>query len=352
MVEGLGAPLLTTLSGRGVIQESHPLCLGFDPVSGSLDDVNALLDSADLIVALGCKLSHNGTCGFKLRFPSNLLVHVDASADVIGANYPVALGIVADVGEALNAVQDPPLTPSGWNASEVAAWRKRTTTRVQGSLEPDVGGSSAGDARTFFEKLREVLPTDAILVVDSGLHQILARRYYEVLSPRGLLIPGDFQSMGFAIPTAIGARLARPERPVVALVGDGGFAMTALELLSAIREGIALVVIVFSDGALSQIRLQQLEAYGVGHAVTLASPDYALFAKSLGARHAAVGNNVAAVVRAALEYRGITILEVPVGDSLAIRRIATVARARETVRKMAGPRLFNRVRQILRGRKF
>ncbi len=110
-------------------------------------------------------------------------------------------------------------------------------------------------------------------MLDSGLHQMLARRHFRVLDPRTLLLPTDLQSMGFAIPASIGARLARPERPVVALLGDGGFAMSALELLTAVRERIPLTAIVFNDGRYGLIHRQQVAAYGQPHGTELRNPD-------------------------------------------------------------------------------
>jgi acetolactate synthase-1/2/3 large subunit len=155
--------------------------------------------------------------------------------------------------------------------------------------------------------------------------------------------------MGFAIPTAIGARLAAPNRAVVALVGDGGFAMTALELLTAVREKVTLIVIVFVDGAFGQIRLQQLTNYGVGHGVSLENPDFSLLAASVGARHELVGDDdIETVVAAALTRSGVTVIEVTVGDNLAIRRTAAVARTREATRRMIGPRLFRLLKKLLR----
>jgi acetolactate synthase-1/2/3 large subunit len=154
--------------------------------------------------------------------------------------------------------------------------------------------------------------------------------------------------MGFAIPTAIGARLATPDRVVVALVGDGGFAMTALELLSAVREGTSLVVIVFVDGAFGQIRMQQLMDYGASHGVELENPDFNLLAAAVGARHEWVGDSVETVVRAALARGGVTVLEVPVKDTLSIRRTATLARAREATRRATVPRVFRLLKKVFR----
>jgi hypothetical protein len=155
--------------------------------------------------------------------------------------------------------------------------------------------------------------------------------------------------MGFAIPTAIGVRMAKPDRPIVALVGDGGFSMTALELLTAVREGGSLIVIVLVDGAFGQIRLQQLASYGFSHGVSLENPDFRLLAEAVGASHQLVGKtDIESVVRAALGNSGVTIIEVPVGDTFAIRRTAAVARAREATRRVTGPRVFRSLANAVR----
>jgi acetolactate synthase-1/2/3 large subunit len=167
-------------------------------------------------------------------------------------------------------------------------------------------------------------------------------------------MPTDLQSMGFAIPTAIGARIARPDRPVVAVVGDGGFAMTAMELLVAVREALSLVVIVFADGAFGQIRLQQLASYGASFGVELRNPDISLLAAAVGARYESVGENdhdAERVVRSALKYSGVTVIEVAVRDSLAILATAAVARTREATRRAAGPGLFQLLTRAFKRRR-
>jgi len=351
LVEHVNAPLLTTPSARGVLPENHPLSFGFDPFAGSVRDVNELLESCDLVLAIGCKLSHSDTNGFELKLPTDRLVHLDASAEVIGANYPASLGVVGDAGELFEELLISLPPRSAWTEQELETWRGRAAGGTSDSPEPRIAGTQAGDARSFFESLRRALPPDAMLVLDSGLHQILARRYYRVLAPLGLIMPTDLQSMGFAIPTAIGARMAAPDRPVVALVGDGGFAMTALELVSAVREGIDLVVIVFVDGAFGQIRMQQLASYGKDYAVSLQNPDISLLAAAVGARHELIADGdvgVEGVIANVLQRAGVTVIEVAVGDSFAIRRSAVVARAREGTRRAAGPRVVRFFSRLFR----
>jgi len=348
LVERIKAPLITTPSARGVLPETHPFNFGFDPFATNTHDINELLESSDLILAVGCKLAHSGTSGFELKLPADRLVHIDASKDVIGANYRVSLGVVADAGDLMDVLLASHLQSSEWTADELEIWRIRLAVGTIDSPEPRIAGTTASDPRSFFESLRNALPTDSILVLDSGLHQILARRYYTVSAPYGLIMPTNLQSMGFAIPTAIGVKLALPNRAVVALLGDGGFAMTALELLSAVREGISIVVIVFVDGAFGQIRMQQLMNYGADHAVSLQNPDLELLAAAVGARYELVADkNLERVVRTALAESGVTVIEVPVGDTFGIRRSAALARTRELTRRVAGPRLFRLLAKVL-----
>ena len=349
VVDQIRAPLLTTPSARGVLAEDHPCNLAFDPLAGSIEEINTLVESCDLVLAIGCKLGHGGTSGFELKLPEDRLIHVDASAAVIGANYPVSLGVVADAGDLFRALLSSSLAASAWTANELETWRIRASVRPPRMPEPRVAGTPAEDAPSFFQALRRALPTDAVLVLDSGLHQVLARRYYSVLHPGGLMLPMDLQSMGFAIPTAIGAQLAAPDRAVVALLGDGGFAMTALELLTAIRERTSLIAIVFVDGAFGQIRMEQLANYGASHAVTLQNPDLSLLTKAIGARYELVGEtDIETAVRDALGHLGVTVIEVPVGDTFATHRAAAFARGREATRRVAGPRIFRSMANAFR----
>jgi len=350
LVEKVRVPVVTTPSARGVLPEDHPLNLGFYPLAGNVNEVNALLKSADLVLAVGCKLGHSDTSGFSLELPEDRLVHVDASAEVIEANYPASLGAVGDAGELFAQLLASPPPQSLWTELELVAWRARLARRQPVTDEPRVGGTPEGNAASFFKALRRALPPEAILVLDSGQHQILARRHYRVLAPYGLIMPTNLQSMGFAIPTAIGARLAMPNRPVVALVGDGGFAMTAMDLLCCVRERISLTVIVFADGAFGQIRTQQLASYGASHGVTIQNPDFSLLALALGVRHKVVGDmdDIESIARTALSESGVTLVEVRVRDAFPMVRVAATARVRELARRTTGPRVFSFVASLLR----
>jgi acetolactate synthase I/II/III large subunit len=344
LAEWLNAPVVTTLSGRGVLPEDHPLAVGIDLGGPGLTSVNDLIATADLVLALGCKFSHNGTGGFRLRLPPDKLVHVDASAEVLGVNYPASLLMQADVPALLESLVTslPGAAPSAatWVPSELAAARTDAARQVrEGGSEPRIRDADVTTPAELFRALRAAVPRDAILVTDSGLHQSLARRHFTVLAPRGLMCPSDFQSMGFGIPAAVGAAIGAPQRRVVALVGDGGFAMAGLELLAAVRERLPVAVIVFNDGQLGLIREQQLREYGHAHAVSLDGFDIAAVAAAAGAQHVRLEGRAEEVLRDALARDWPVVVEVMIGDSAGQHAAHAKGYVKQAVRGLLGDRL-------------
>jgi acetolactate synthase-1/2/3 large subunit len=343
LVDRWSVPVVTTPAGRGVLPEDHPLALGFDQASGNVAVLNKLLQRADCVLAVGCKLSESGSVGFALQLPADRLIHVDTASHVLAANHPAALTACAraeDVFERLASVLCGQTTErdTAWSGAEVSAWRMRLRTAGKDRFpEPRFPGLLQGTAAAFFSALRRAVADDAILVTDSGLHQSLARLHFEVRAPRGLIVPNDFQAMGYGVPAAIGAKLAAPARPVVAIIGDGGLVMAGMELLTAAREGIPVVVVVFNDGKLNQIRVQQLAAVGHAHDVTLRTPNLAAFAQALGIGYARLSGDPEPALRAAVAARGPTLIEAVVGDSPAIRTLQVRGLARHTARRALGP---------------
>jgi len=354
LAELIASPVFTTASGRGILPEDHALALGFDLVRSEIGILNEMIRLSDCIVALGCKFTSAGTGGFLLELPTDRLIHVDASEDVLGANYPARLSILGSVEPVLDrwipAVRRF-VRPSdgGWTCKEIENWKKRLRVMPESSVpEPVVHGVTPATAGSFFAALRRVLPRNGIVATDSGLHQGLVRRHFDVLAPRGLIMPSDFQSMGFGLPAAIGATLAAPERPVVVVIGDGGFAMTGMELLTAVREKIPLTVIVFNDGKLNLIRLQQFANFGRSKSVELLNPDFGAFAAAVGARYALVEGNVEEVLRSAVESAHVTLIEVRAGDSPAIHFARAKGFTRETARRVLGPGVARWIKNRLR----
>jgi acetolactate synthase-1/2/3 large subunit len=315
----LQCPVLTTTSARGVLPEDDPLCIPVDFQERATPIVNDLVESSDLVVALGCKMSQNGAHGFRLRIPPEKLIHVDASDEILSANYPASFNLLADVPALLKLLLRErsrlQTRRSLWQPDQLEQARERSERAVASfRLEPVVSGVTPPTPRGFFQLLREHMPRQSLLCTDSGLHQILARRHFRVLAPRGLIVPSDFQSMGFGLAAAIGAKLACPDRMSVALVGDGGLMMSGTELLTAVAQGLALTAVVFSDGHLGLIRAQQMSRYGHTYGTRLQPPDWELFARSLGVAFVRVDDRTLETIPALLESPGVHLLEVPLHD--------------------------------------
>lgn len=346
LAERLHCPVLTSTSGRGVLAEDHPLAIRSDLCD--VRDINALIIESDLVLALGIKFSHNGARGFKLMIPQQRLIHVDAADAVIGANYPTALGICADVPAFVaqlmqNLSREAPLH-SAWSVEEVAGWRARIRAGYPPAIEPRVGGVDPATPARFFEVVRDVLPRDGILVTDSGWHQMLARRHFPALTSRGLMLPTDLQSMGYGLPVAVGAKLAAPDRPVVLVTGDGSLLMSGMALLTAVRHQLNLPVIVFNDGHYGLIRIQQLQDYGHEADVACDGLDLESFAIAVGARYALADTDIRGALQAALVASGPTVIEVPIGASSATRRLHARGLARAGAKWLLRRRLLDWLR--------
>ncbi|MCX7901121.1 MAG: thiamine pyrophosphate-binding protein [Burkholderiaceae bacterium] len=350
-VEALGAVVATTPSGRGALPEDDERVLPLD-ATGDVDAVNGIIAACDVVVVLGAALSEAGTLDFRLKLPPERLVRVDVSTAVLAlppqARYSVQSTSRAFLQALLAQLHKDGSAPRGFNRAQAQQLRARLQDRrCGGPSDARIGG---GTAKEFFTALRRAIPVDGCLVVDSGMHQLLARRHFIVLQPRSLLFPTDFQSMAFALPAAIGVKLARPQAPVVALLGDGGFAISGMELRTAVAHRLALPVIVLADGALGLIRLEQLLTHGHAYATELSPFDYAAMADAVGCAYAhATGADIETHVRAAFDRSSPTLIAVAVGDAPALRHALQRRRLHRMLRAMLGERLLQTARK-LRGR--
>lgn len=337
----LDAAVVTTTSARGVISEDEARVVIRDPGMQDAAILNELAARADLVLAVGVKFSHNGAAGFNLKLPPARLVTINAGD--ASRNYPAHRHLTGDAAVILPALgaRLRPRQPGsgGWDAGQLAAWRASALQFPRAArVEPELDGSST-PVSALIQSLRAELPDDAVLVTDSGLHQMSVRRYFTVRSPRGLIVPTNFQSMGFALPAAIGAAIALPGRPVTAVVGDGGMIMSGLELLTAVRERVRLTVLVFNDGKYSLIRNAQLGDHGASHGTDLMDPDFEALAAATGADYCCVG---AGGLEEALagEPAGSTVrlVEIPLAEAAGLRRVRARGKLRSLARKLLSKR--------------
>jgi len=336
LAEMLESPVVTTCSGRGLIPESHRLSFDIDYSIGGVERVNRLFGKCDLILAIGCKFSHNGTAGFALDIPQSKLVHVHASEEVLASkNYPARMEVLSDAKaftEMLLARAD---NFSDRSRGLADFGKIKTTLRAERTsrlkYEPKIDGAETEEMSIFFEALNELMPKEAIVVTDAGLHQTLTRNYLIVERPRGLVVPSDMQSMGFGLPGAIGACLANPDKKILAVIGDGCFRISAMELTTAVREGIDLTLVLFSDTLLGSIRFQQLASFGQEHAVRVDPVDYATLSRSLGVTYFCLQGSPKHVIEKCINTPGVKLLEVKLKDSAALQKMRSKAIIREKI---------------------
>jgi acetolactate synthase-1/2/3 large subunit len=350
LVASLPAPIFSTTSGRGVVPENDPLSLPFDSPGAPVAVINELAASCDLVLAIGVKFSANSTFGAALRLPPNRLVHVDASAEVLERGASAAVKIESDAGRFLDDLSAA-LTSGGsstWTATEVAEWRERLAASAAISREPRLDGSTPAEV---FAALRRAISDATVVTTDSGIHQYLVRRHLPVLAPRTLLVPSNFQSMGFGLSAAIGAAAGTGGR-AIAVIGDGGFALGGLELATAVHHDVPLTVIVLNDGAFGLIRREQLRRTGHESGVALPAVEIDLVARAVGARHTRLDPGALdASLEAALDSSGVTVIEVAMDDREGIRHDRRHGLAATTTRSLLGSGTVERIARSVRQRR-
>jgi acetolactate synthase-1/2/3 large subunit len=281
LVDLLEAPFSTTFQGKGILPEGHPLFLwpGFGATAPPF--VREEAERCDLTLAVGCRFGEVATGSYGME-PRGPLIHVDIDPAVLNANYPAELAVAADARLFLEALTEE-LGRESQRGEDVALRHRieegHRQVREEWSKASSEERVSPAHLLTTVQRL---FGPDTVYTTDSGNGTFLAMELLRLEQPRKFLAPVDYSCMGYSVPAAIGAKLAAPEHPVVALAGDGAFLMTGMELITAAQEGIGVVVLVLRDRELAQIA--QFQATAMNRKVASALPDYDLanLAKGMG----------------------------------------------------------------------
>jgi acetolactate synthase I/II/III large subunit len=266
IAEHLGAPVSTTFNGKGAIPEDHELFAWPCGDNGSISG-NEMTKKADVILAVGCRFSDRVTSSYRPGVTFNIgttteLVQIDIDGFEIGKNYPVAVGIVGDAKPALEdllAELQQASSPADYRASGYFAELQDLKRQWAEYLAPmrTTDHLPMTVSRAMVE-VRKVLPRNGIIVTDSSSPQAHAMNEFPVYEPKTHITDGCMQGIGFGVPAAYGAQLGAPDRPVLAIVGDGSFLMTGAEVATAVMLGLPTVVLVFNNGGWGAIaNLQQ-----------------------------------------------------------------------------------------------
>ena len=305
-----GVPVATTLMGIGSFDETDPLSLGLIGLHGEYA-ANAAIAEADLLLALGVRFNDRVTGRSTSKFAHRAkIVHVDCDPASINKNVSVDLGIEADVKELLMTV-DSRIRPAD-HADWLAAIDARRRPRAEG-FKPLHRGVIMPQA--VVESVYAATKGKAVVVTDVGQHQIWAAKVFRHTRPRHFITSGGMGAMGFGIPAAIGAALARPDRKVVAFLGDGGAQMTAEELMVAAELKLPVTFVVLSNGSLGLVRQMQRHMCGGNYFATdLRSPDFVKLAAAYGMRGVRVadGAKLDVAIMRAVRSKSPTLVEVVV----------------------------------------
>ena len=271
LAERLRVPVAATFMGKGAFPEDHPLSAGSACYDGAM---KAFLEDADVVLAVGTQLGSEITHDWKLRFPGRL-IHVDAAPERIGANYP-ALGLVGDAGPALAALGSLVAERAPDGRAEARA------AEVRDQVERGLAGQEADLEIGLLRTIRDALPRDAVSSWDMTILAYCAASYFPALAPRRFLYPDGSGTLGYAWPAALGATLALPDTPALAVAGDGGIHYGFTELASARQHGIGATLLLVDDGGYGILREYQEEAFGETTSVDLAQPDFVRAAEAFG----------------------------------------------------------------------
>jgi acetolactate synthase-1/2/3 large subunit len=272
-------PVAMTLLGIGGFPASHPLNLGMMGMHGEAW-VNTAIQEADLLIALGMRFDDRVTGNLKTYAPMAKKIHVDIDPCEFNKNVRVHAAVSGDVGavihEWLPAVAA--IDRSAW-INHITELKGDSAVRDIQNL-PDDGHLYAAHVMNDLWRITE---GRAVVVTDVGQHQMWEAQYYKHETPRSLITSGGLGTMGFALPAAIGAKVARPDAEVWAVVGDGGFQMTMCELATMVQEELDVKVAVINNGYLGMVRQWQEFFYQRRYAATpISGPDFARLAESFG----------------------------------------------------------------------
>jgi acetolactate synthase-1/2/3 large subunit len=296
----LGIPVITSPNGMGAVPSEDPLTLGFIGRNGAYP-ANQAGRHADLVVTIGTRFDDRSSSswypGYSWNFPKTKLIHVDIDPQELGRNYPPTLGIIADAKVFAAQLLAGAASRRGLDAARYAEWRAEVAgwqAEWEKFVRPNFGLTTSPLRPEYVvDALQKVLPDDAIMTLDSGVHHNWFMQFWKPRRPQSMLNSWGFSSMGFGVCSVLGAKLAAPDRPCISVCGDGGFTMTPYVVMTAVEYDLPCIWVVWNNFAWAAIRDIQLGMFGGREHGTAFyrgqdrakpyNPDFAAWARACGA---------------------------------------------------------------------
>jgi thiamine pyrophosphate-dependent acetolactate synthase large subunit-like protein len=296
------------------VPHDHPLVIGAFGRAGSAEAAEAVR-AADVILAVGTRLAHFTTF-FDYRFiPQQAkIIQIEVDEKELGRHYPLELGILGDAKAVLGGILQR-LPPKLRDEARLSAIQQLRQQRQQRMASAGASDALPLKPQRVYRELRAVLPRNTIVTIDAGAAASHAYNQLDFYEPQTFITPGDLGSVGAGFPSALGAKLARPDRPVVCLCGDGGFLMTSQDLETAVREGIAVVTVVMTNNCWGSEKAYQKYFFNERYVGSdFGNPRFDEYARLFGAQGLRVEKpeELRPALEKALAAAVPTVLEIPV----------------------------------------
>jgi len=314
LAEILMCPVVTTFKGKGAFPENHPLAMGPIGMHGHAE-ANKIIIEADCIIAIGARFSDRSVGRFDEFGKGMSIIHLDVDPAEIGKNKSVDVAVVGDVKSSLRTLVKM-LTTKGIRKDPDNSWLKRRKELIEYYTSTIKDYSREITAKKTLKKLRELLPSEAIVTTEVGQCQMWASLHFDVITPGTFFSSTGLGTMGFGFPASIGAKAAKPDVPVIDIAGDGSFNMTENSLAVSVLEKLPVIVFLLNNYMLGMVAQWQRTFYNRRYMGVQQNrcPDYVKLAESYGAQGMRVQsiNELDKAIKAGLSSDVATVIDIPI----------------------------------------
>lgn len=309
-IEKTNIPFFTTQMGKGVVDERNPLFLGNAALSDH-DFLHRAIARADLIINVGHDVVEKPPF---FMSPEMTVIHVNFNSAQVDPVYFPQLEVIGDIADSVERITS--------GLDDACSWDFGYFSEIKEAIEEHISRDVDDDSfpilpQRLVSEIRKLMPSDGIIALDNGMYKIWFARNYKAHQTNTVLLDNALATMGAGLPSAMAAKLVYPDRPVMAICGDGGFMMNSQELETAVRLGLNLVVLVIRDNGYGMIKWKQAQMGFEDFGLDLGNPDFVKYAESYGAVGERVGHSkeLFPVIKSCMEGSGVHVIEVPIDYS-------------------------------------
>lgn len=306
-----GIPFFTTQMGKGVVDDRHELCIGTAALSSN-DFVHCAVEKADLIINVGHDVIEKPP--FIMRQDGAKVIHINFFPAQIDEVYFPQVEVIGDIGNTIWQLNEQVKPQSHWDFESFLKTKKKLDDYIR---HHDDHAAFPLKPQRIVADVRKAMPSDGIICLDNGMYKLWFARHYQAHEPNTILLDNALATMGAGLPSAIAAKLVRPDQKVMAIAGDGGFMMNSQEVETAVRLGLDLVILLINDSGYGMIKWKQKGSGFDDFGLSYQNPDFVKYAESYGAKGVRVESADALVptIEQAYSEGGVHLIEVPVDYS-------------------------------------